>query len=490
MEIKKLVLATAMVSALGGLYGCSGDETVEIVIDAQDNSVTTSTTTAGGSSVDCPTDFSFERTLDDVDYCQLDPQLLSDVTLTKDIPWLINGAVIVGNGNQTMSATDGVLDEDAAAVNAVTLTIEEGTEVFGQNGTFANITITRGSEIMAVGTAAEPIIFSSSDEGYEGSGEWGGLILHGYGLHNVCEYVGVGGSTITADAACNIDAEGESGKAGGHDTTDSSGSLEYVVVAEGGYEFAVGNEINGISFVAVGSGTTVENVQVLGNADDGVEFYGGSVNAKNLVLVNNADDSIDWDEGYTGSIQYAIVKQATDGGDFGIEADTQGTTTFLSVPTVMNATFIMSGAEEEAHMLKKASGGYIFNSVITSNVGATLDFCVNVGASAEVAIAAGSVVYQNIVADCAAFETSDSATESTVLATNGGAVNVNVVADVALSDMYASGDAAATGLTAFAPATVSPEADASFLDETTYAGAVDPAATSAWYEGWIIEGSL
>jgi len=135
-------------------------------------------------------------------------------------------------------------------------TIEAGVKVFGKTGTFANLFITRGSKLMAMGTKSAPIVFSSDDDGLDGSGEWGGLIMHGYAPHNECA---VGGSY------CDIDSEGESGFAGGYDPDDSSGVLRYVVVAEGGYEFSTGNEINGISLVSVGRGTEMDYIQVHGN---------------------------------------------------------------------------------------------------------------------------------------------------------------------------------------------------------------------------------
>ena len=104
-------------------------------------------------------------------------------------------------------------------------------------------------------------------------------------------------------------------RANQNDPDDSSGVLNYVVVAEGGYEFSTGNEINGISLVGVGSGTEMDYIQVHGNSDDGIEFYGGNVNVKHGVFTNNNDDSVDWDEGYQGNLQYIIVKQGASKGD-------------------------------------------------------------------------------------------------------------------------------------------------------------------------------
>ena len=225
----------------------------------------------------------------------------------------MTGRVTVGNGNGELTDSDTLAD--GSALQNVTLTIEPGVHVYGQTGTFANLVITRGSKIMAAGTADKPIVFSSDDAGLSGAGEWGGLILHGFAPHNECAE----GGTV-----CNIDSEGESGFAGGYNANDNSGMLKYVVVAEGGYEFAPGNEINGISLVGVGAGTTMEYIQVEGNSDDGIEFYGGTVDLKYGVFTNNLDDSVDWDEGYQGNLQYIIVKQSPNGSGEAFEMDTQG----------------------------------------------------------------------------------------------------------------------------------------------------------------------
>ena len=115
--------------------------------------------------------------------------------------------------------------------------------------------------------------------------------------------------------------------------------------------------------VGVGRGTTLEYIQVNSNTDDGVEFYGGTVNAKHLRLTDNLDDSVDWDEGYQGNIQFVIVKQNDAAGGNAIEADTEGTTDFLSKPIISHATFIGDGGKDTLVVFKKSSGGFIFNSI-------------------------------------------------------------------------------------------------------------------------------
>ena len=308
---------------LAVLAACSGDDSTTINIEAPPPSGGDGGSggdSGGGDSgggdnggetpATCP-----EGTTDLGDgLCELPATISADMTLPAGVKYLMSDRVTVGNGNGQLETNgDGTL-EDGSAVQSATLTIEAGVEVMGKSGTFANLLITRGSKLMAMGTADAPIIFSSDDAGYDGSGEWGGLIMHGYAPHNECAE---GGSY------CDIDSEGESGFAGGYDPSDSSGVLRYVVVAEGGYEFSTGNEINGISLVGVGSGTEMDYIQVHGNSDDGIEFYGGNVNLKHGVFTNNNDDSVDWDEGYQGNLQYIIVKQGASKGE-AFEMDTEG----------------------------------------------------------------------------------------------------------------------------------------------------------------------
>ncbi len=175
MELKKLTLA-ALVATLGiGLVGYgSGGDTTTITVEGD-------TTTTGGSSGDggadgdvpsgpselCPSWTTVKnRDAEGNDVCALPSVIEEDRTLTNDIVWLMEGRVTVGNGNEEMSTTQGLL-ESGDDVLEVTLTIQQGTEIKGATGTFANLLITRGSTIDARGTATAPIIFSSDDAGYE-----------------------------------------------------------------------------------------------------------------------------------------------------------------------------------------------------------------------------------------------------------------------------------------------------------------------------------
>jgi hypothetical protein len=232
------------------------------------------------------------------------------LTLTRDTYWVLRGAVFIGEPAR--------------------LTIESGTTVIGETATRAALVIERGAQIVADGTAAEPIVMTSDQPvGSRGRGDWGGLVINGRAPINIPGGEGIG--------------EGATGIYGGNNPIDNSGVLRYVRVEYAGIEFSPDNELNGIAFQGVGNGTIVENIQVHFNKDDGVEMFGGSVDMKRLVLTNIGDDSIDWTFGWNGRLQFAIVQQRGDDTDMGIEADNNGNNHNLlprSSPTLYNVTFI------------------------------------------------------------------------------------------------------------------------------------------------------
>jgi hypothetical protein len=419
--------------------------------------------------------------------CELPATISTDMTLSAGVQYLMTDRVTVGNGNgQLESNGDGSL-ADGADVQSVTLTIEAGVEVFGKSGTFANLLVTRGSKILAAGTADAPIIFSSDDEGYDGSGEWGGLIIHGYAPHNEC---------LEGGSYCDIDAEGESGFAGGYNPADSSGVLRYVVVAEGGYEFSTGNEINGISLVGVGRGTEMDYVQVHGNSDDGIEFYGGTVNLKHGVFTNNNDDSVDWDEGYQGNLQYIIVKQGAAKGE-AFEMDTEGSSNgFLSKPTLSNVTVVAEKVADRADYslnFKKRSAGFFHNTVVTVSPDSetALTTCVNVDGSGSQALVGEALVLNNWIQDCAS-GSGDRGTLANVAGLNNGTI---AAVAAQLDDNFASQASAAVLPNTIDWAAVNsayPEsvADPDYLDATNFIGAVNPDGSDVWWANWTIAGSV
>ena len=192
------------------------------------------------------------------------------------------------------------LDGEINVINGATLTIDAGVTVFGLSQS-SYLAINRGSKIEADGTQAEPIVFTSAADvaGDNGDktfqGQWGGLTVIGAAPI-------IGGTVIY---------EAGSQEGGGNNPTDDSGTLRYVVIKNSGFEVEEDKELNGLSLLAVGSGTTIENVAVLSGSDDGIEFWGGTVNATGLYVFDAGDDSIDTDLGYTGKVENAFVQQFT-----------------------------------------------------------------------------------------------------------------------------------------------------------------------------------
>ncbi len=184
--------------------------------------------------------------------------------------------------------------------NNATLTIQPGVKILGDNSGSA-LVITRGAKLMAVGTAAAPIVFTSDKPvGQRAKGDWGGIILLGKSQFNLN-----GGENYIEGITNSPDTQYGGGAS--PILNDNSGTLKYVRIEFGGYVFAPNNEINGLTMGAVGSGTTIDYVQVSFTNDDAFEWFGGTVDCKHLVAYRNLDDDFDTDNGYSGRVQFGLA---------------------------------------------------------------------------------------------------------------------------------------------------------------------------------------
>jgi len=251
----------------------------------------------------------------------------SDVTWTADNVYILEGRIAVLDG--------------------ATLTIEAGTVVKGNAGSGSNacaLLIARGGKLMANGTAQAPIIFTSiADQILPGeiaspnlqpieNGYWGGLIV-------------LGKAPISADAEAvqieGIPPSDLNGLYGGTDPLDNSGSITYVSIRHGGANIGEGNEINGLTLGWVGSGTTIQNIEIIANQDDGIEWFGGTVNVTNALVWNTGDDAIDTDQSWSGTLDNAIIVNP---GDECFELDgPEGT--MVGKHFIINASAYAGGAE-------------------------------------------------------------------------------------------------------------------------------------------------
>ena len=196
----------------------------------------------------------------------------------------------------------------------VTLTIDPGVIVYGENGADpAWLAVNRGNKISATGTASaadhlhQPSRTSRAPTTDTSQGQWGGVVLLGRGMITDCT---AGGST--ASGTCERDTEGAANPAifGGADNTYNAGTMKYVQIRYSGYSLSPGNELQSLTTGGIGSGTTLDYFQSVNSSDDGAEFFGGAVNFKHYIAVNADDDSLDIDTGLQGNFQYVILAPA------------------------------------------------------------------------------------------------------------------------------------------------------------------------------------
>jgi hypothetical protein len=243
-----------------------------------------------------------------------------------------------------------------------TLTVNAGVTVFGEKASLAALIVDRGAKLVAIGTENNPVVFTSDQPSDSRQrADWGGLIINGYSTLNVA-----GGTK---------EGEGDTGVFGcsGADCNeaDNSGTFRYVRVEYGGIQFSPDNELNGIAFQGVGSGTTVDHVQVAYSKDDGVEFFGGTCNLKYVLITATGDDSLDWTDGWRGNGQFIVVQQLGDEADRGIEADNldkANDATPRSNPVLYNMTIVGDpdfGTDSTHGMtLRRGTAGNIRNSIV------------------------------------------------------------------------------------------------------------------------------
>ncbi|NNF57507.1 MAG: hypothetical protein HKN04_04630, partial [Rhodothermaceae bacterium] len=281
------------------------------------------------------------------------------VTWTSDTVYYLDGFVFVNSGQ--------------------TLTIEAGTVVKGLPGEAEDasaLIVARGGQIQANGSATDPIIFTAATDDVTSAtdipagttGLWGGIIVLGR----------AGTNTTPSEVAIEgIPTTEPRGLYGGSNDADNSGTLRYISIRYGGSDIGAGNEINGLTLGAVGSGTTIDYVEVFANADDGVEWFGGTVNTKHLAVAFVGDDSFDYDQGFRGNGQFWFTIQGAttgnragehDGGD----GDLGGEDSMpYAIPVIANATYIGSGAtsgngdNDQVLELRDNAGAKYYASIFT-----------------------------------------------------------------------------------------------------------------------------
>ena len=271
--------------------------------------------------------------------------ITANETWTNDKIYELAGKVVVNDG--------------------VTLTIEAGTIVKGRegSGTLASaLVVAQGGKLNACATATQPIIFTSVLDNIQpgelsgtnlteaDQGLWGGLIVLGRAPISAAD----GDDLSQIEGIPVTDAFGAFG---GDDAADNSGSLCYISIRHGGALIGAGNEINGLTLGGVGTGTTINNIEVVSNLDDGVEFFGGTVNASNILIAFQGDDGVDIDMNYSGTVDNFVVMNGSNS-DEALEIDgPEGTTYTTGMFTLNNGTtYTYGGTEANGDFKSKAQG--------------------------------------------------------------------------------------------------------------------------------------
>lgn len=287
------------------------------------------------------------------------------VTLDANTEYNLTGALIVANGAK--------------------LVIPAGTKIIGTGGTSAYIAVAQGGKIEINGTATNPVIMTGASAT---PGNWGGLVICGKAPINK-------GTSATAEVSELT--------YGGNDVADNSGSIKYLRIEYAGANFNSEKEFNGLSLFGVGSGTTIQYVQLYKGSDDGIEFFGGTVNTSHIISSYNEDDMFDWTEGWNGTNQNWYGVQDSSTGNRGIEADNNSNNhvaTPISFPTVNNLTLVGRGsASTEPQALKLRVGTYAsFDNLVLKNfsTGFDVEHDETLAAIATGKLKATNVLFENV----------------------------------------------------------------------------------------------
>lgn len=304
--------------------------------------------------------------------------------------------------NQTWTA-DKIYELSGRVIvtDGVTLTIEPGTIIKGQDGQGVNasaLMIARGAKLQAVGTAERPIIFTSIHDDIKvgetagttlsetDKGDWGGLVI-------------LGKAPISFSGALEAQIEGvpaeESlGLYGGSVANDNSGTIKFVSIRHGGTEISGGSEINGLTLGGVGSGTVISDIEIFANSDDGIELFGGTVSPTNILVSHQGDDAIDIDQAYAGTLDGFLVVHGGDT-DKGLEIDgPEGAENASGKFTLRNGTIIGSGNVGNPADFKSKAQGTVENVVFQGYDQGQL---IKIAASYDASCGSTSNAYKNLV---------------------------------------------------------------------------------------------
>lgn len=310
------------------LVGCAADDTADVFIENPNGAT--------------PTDPTNEDNL------EIGGTLTENLTLKSSTEYNLTSALIVPEG--------------------LTLTINPGAVISAIAGADVYVAILQGGTIMAEGTSTNPIVFTSAST-TPNAGDWGGLILLGKAPINSV----TGGDTTSTSEIGGLPY-------GGSASDDNSGIIKYLRVEYSGGAADASSENNGFSFYGVGNGTTIDYIQAFEGKDDGVEFFGGTVNVSFISVIGAQDDSVDWTEGFTGTLENVYVEhrqshdKGIEGDGFNTDIGNNSDPLFWSAPTVNNITIKGNGSSNENEAIRLRAGTRaLLNNVLISGFAEAFD---------------------------------------------------------------------------------------------------------------------
>ncbi|MEQ6125094.1 hypothetical protein AAON49_12880 [Pseudotenacibaculum sp. MALMAid0570] len=338
----------------------------------------------------------------------LSGNLTSDLTLQSGLEYTLTGALFVKSG--------------------ATLTIDAGVTIEAlAGGTDVYILVERGGRIVADGTAANPIKFTSSASSPQ-AGDWGGLIING-------------SAPLSRQNGAQSNAATEVNNTiffGGDNASDNSGIINYVILEYTGARIDDEAEHNGLTLNGVGNGTTISNIAILNGDDDAIEFFGGTVNASNILVVNAKDDMFDFTQGYTGTCTnlYGIREasySAVTSDPRGIEADgnldgNSPTDINQSVFTINGLTIINNGngvQMSDAIKVRRGATATITGAYVALGTGATYSDFIDLEDSKGTATAATTITVVGNSSNGLDIADNKNAPGATINASNGTSSSVD-----------------------------------------------------------------
>lgn len=500
-----MFLGSTAALALAGCDGASsvaspGEGTVVIPAPtpAPSPSPSTPTPTAGTPAASCPSGFNDGGVVGTYRACRLPSLITGTLSLAKvaGVAYELNGRVDVG------------VDAGGAGTGTQTglLNIAAGVVIFANTTNSDNdfLIVNRGSRINAEGTETQPIVFTAQQNltggvTDESQGLWGGVILAGRAPISNCNATVAGGSVN-----CENVVEG-TGNAlyGGATANDTSGTFRYVQIRYSGTIISPNNELQGLTLGGVGSGTTIDHVQVHNSSDDGIEVFGGRVNMRYLVLTGADDDGLDTDVGWQGLVQFVIAAQKptnTQTDNYSTEIDSNGNEDALPRQDyrLANFTFIdTSTATNAAMRIRGGADVTMVNGIVVSNTPCLNIVAGETSATDKSTIRAASTtlqdrgppVFNSMFFACTGNLsttttvngiTVTTAEQDALVAAGSNNVTTGTAATALQNGFYPT--ATTLARPAFNAATLNPTGSA-FMIQTSYIGAVS-GPNETWFRGW------